>query len=251
MIKATDAIRVARALIGTPYAELDCINLIKKVIRTAPGGVSSYTTAGTNSLWKSAEATAKYRDLTWRQEGIAGARAGMLALKRSGEDVHHAGLVTEDGTVVHSSSAYGGRGVVETPLTAAEGWNLLAVHRYIEPAKSGETEDDVTYLYDAKVTLKNPESYLNVRNAPEGDEIGRLTHGAPVQVYTETGDWAFIHYGDSGVGYVSKAFLEQVEDAEEDEKTVEIDGVETAYTTLMDTEGTTIRLAGSWRVAED
>ena len=39
MVKAADAIRTARALIGTPYSELDCINLIKRVIRTAPGGV--------------------------------------------------------------------------------------------------------------------------------------------------------------------------------------------------------------------
>ena len=46
MIKTQDAIRTARALIGTPYSELDCINLIKRVIRTAPGGVPWYTTAG-------------------------------------------------------------------------------------------------------------------------------------------------------------------------------------------------------------
>ena len=45
MIKAQDAIRAARSLIGTPYSELDCINLIKRVIRTAPGGVPWYTTA--------------------------------------------------------------------------------------------------------------------------------------------------------------------------------------------------------------
>ena len=32
MIKSSDAIRTARRLIGTPYSELDCINLIKKVI---------------------------------------------------------------------------------------------------------------------------------------------------------------------------------------------------------------------------
>ena len=53
MIKAEDAIAVARSLIGTPYSEMDCINLIKRVIRTSPGGVSDYTTAGTNALWKS------------------------------------------------------------------------------------------------------------------------------------------------------------------------------------------------------
>ena len=53
MIRASDAIAAARALISTPYSELDCINLIKKIIRTAPGGVKGYQTAGTASLWAS------------------------------------------------------------------------------------------------------------------------------------------------------------------------------------------------------
>ena len=114
MVKTMDAIRTARSLIGTPYKELDCIGLIVRVIRTAPGGVGAYRTAGTNTLWRSAEASAKYRDLTWRQEGLTGAQAGMLAFKRRGTDVHHVGLVTECGTVIHSSSAAGK--VVETKL---------------------------------------------------------------------------------------------------------------------------------------
>lgn len=142
MVSAEDAIAAARALSGTPYSELDCINLIKKVIRSAPGGVKGYTTAGTNTLWKSAEASSKYRDLVWRQEGIAGARAGMLAFKRKGEDVHHVGLVTESGTVIHSSSAQGGRGVVETPLSASEGWNLLGQHRHIAVAEEEAADDE-------------------------------------------------------------------------------------------------------------
>ena len=33
MIETSEAIRTARALIGTPYSELDCINLIKMCIR--------------------------------------------------------------------------------------------------------------------------------------------------------------------------------------------------------------------------
>ena len=99
MVKTKDAIALARSLIGTPYAELDCINLIKKVIRDAPGGVKTYTTAGTNALWDSYDMSAKYRDLTWRQEGLDGAQAGMLAFKADGEDVHHVGLVTDGGTV--------------------------------------------------------------------------------------------------------------------------------------------------------
>ena len=42
MVKAQDAIAAARALIGTPYATLDCIGLIVRVIRTAPGGDPTY-----------------------------------------------------------------------------------------------------------------------------------------------------------------------------------------------------------------
>ena len=132
MVKAADAIRTARSLIGTPYSELDCIGLIVRVIRTSPGGVVAYRTAGTNTLWASYEASAKYMDLIWRQVGLSGSKPGMLAFKRRGTDVHHVGLVTGDGTVVHSSSAAGK--VVETKLDAS--WQLLAVHRYIEVKNS-------------------------------------------------------------------------------------------------------------------
>lgn len=152
MIRTQDAIAAARALIGTPYKELDCINLIKRVIRTAPGGVKSYTTAGTNSLWNSYNMSAKYKDLTWRQEGTAGARAGMLAFKRSGQDVHHVGLVTDAGTVIHSSSV-NGRGVVETALDGT--WNLLAVHRTIEAAQ--EAREEVKTDESKQTTLKDEE----------------------------------------------------------------------------------------------
>ena len=137
MIEGQDAVKAARQLLGTPYAQLDCINLIKKVIRVAPGGVPGYTTAGTNTLWDSFHASPKYRDLTWRQEGIAGARAGMLAFKRYGaDDEGHVGLVTGEGTVIHASSKCGY--AVETALCEADGWNLLAIHRHIEPAGTVE-----------------------------------------------------------------------------------------------------------------
>ena len=102
MIQAEAAIRAAREMIGTAYSELDCINLIKKVIRTAPGGDKRYTTAGTNELWNSFDSAPKYRHLIWRQAGISGAKAGMLAFMGVGTgDVSHTGLVTERGTVIH------------------------------------------------------------------------------------------------------------------------------------------------------
>lgn len=256
MIKAEDAISAARALIGTPYSELDCINLIKRVIRTAPGGVPWYTTAGTNALWVSANASARYRDLIWRQEGIQGARAGMLALKRHGGDVHHVGIVTERGTVIHSSSVYGK--VVETPLD--ESWHLLAVHRYIEAAAAAETEEHMDVLYQAVVnTMRDP---LNLRDSPEpgGRKIGELARGTTVDVLAEPVDgWAYVRAG-SVSGYASAAYLARVvyvsagkssEEPAEDAAGIEPEAGEEPYTTIRREDGATIRLAGRWAVLED
>ena len=247
MIKAKDAIAVARSLIGTPYSELDCINLIKKVIRDAPGGVKNYTTAGTNSLWRSYDAAAKYKDLTWRQEGLAGAMAGMLAFKADGDDYRHAGIVTGAETVIHSSSAQGGRGVVETPLTAKEGWTHLAVHRYIETSEGGkEPQEDTMESYKAMVTLRDVGSSLNVRNAPKtGDVINRLFDGQIVTVQADADGWAFVSYGDSGKsGYVSAEYLAPYTEPEEREP------LETT-TLINELTGDTFMLVGRWKTAED
>ena len=239
MIKAQDAIFVARALIGTPYSELDCINLIKSVIRHAPGGVPWYTTAGTNALWASANASAKYRDLVWRQEGITGARGGMLAFKRHGGDVHHVGLVTESGTVIHSSSGHGK--VVETALDSS--WQLLAVHRYIDVAE----EVQETHL-DTEVEKMDPykmrvvASSLNVRKEPGvgGTRIGRISQGALVTVHAEMENgWKYVTYGEGALGYVDGSYLEAVQE-DHDEKPPKI--------TIVDSAGNTFKPIGDFRV---
>ncbi|MDD7174700.1 MAG: SH3 domain-containing protein [Clostridiales bacterium] len=245
MIAVNDAIRLARSMIGTPYSRVDCIGLIKWIIRQAPGGVTSYTTAGTNSLWKSYDMSAKYRDLTWRQEGIQGAQAGMLAFKRSGEDVHHVGLVTGEGTVIHSSSARGQ--VVETELDGS--WALLGIHRYIEAAGAAGTEDNVNVLYQEVVSTQS--GALNVRDAPDGGRIGSLPKGTTVDVLAEPAQgWTFVRSG-SLMGYVSSAYLTRIEttDAVEIEPETVAEAVEA--TTLMRDDGTCVTLMGTWRVAED
>lgn len=263
MIRNEDVIAAARALISTPYSELDCINLIKRVIRTAPGGVPWYTTAGTNALWASYHASSKYRDLIWRQEGIAGARAGMLAFKRHGGNVHHVGIVTERGTVIHSSSVHGK--VVETALD--ESWHLLAQHRYIEVAASAaETEEHMDVLYQAVVnTMRDP---LALRDSPgtDGRKLGELARGTTVDVLAEpvTG-WAYVRSADGRTGYAASAYLARVtyvsagESAEDIVRPAEISGAnassdeaeEEPYTTIRREDGTTIRLSGRWSVAED
>ena len=262
MIKTQDAISAARALIGTPYSELDCINLIKRVIRTAPGGVPWYTTAGTNALWASYISSNKYRDIIWRQEGITGARAGMLAFKKHGGDVHHVGLVTERGTVIDSSSAAGR--VVETALD--ESWHLLAQHRYIEvAAAAAETEEQM--LYQAVVnTMRDP---LALRDSPgtDGRKLGELARGATVDVLAEpvTG-WLYVRSAEGKSGYAASAYLARVayksvgEAAVETVQTTDMSGATDRpaaeadvdpYTTIRREDGAVIRLAGRWRVMED
>jgi len=248
MIKTNDAIRIARSLIGMPYSELDCINLIKKVIRTAPGGEKGYTTAGTNALWDSANASKKYRDLTERHEGLAGIPAGALPFKRygaAGED--HVGIATGEGTVIHSSSV-NGRGVVETPLTAAEGWDCWGVHRYIEIA-GGEKECKETNVtaYKMQVCLQDTASTVNVRKGPgkKHDIIGRLGHGAIVTVQEEMGSWALVVDEGGGSGYVSKDYLAAYAEPEPEKESIR------EWTSLIDENGSVIILKGDWHVAWD
>lgn len=189
MIQAEEAIRVARGLIGTAYSELDCINLIKKVIRTCAGGDKRYTTAGTNELWNSFDSVPKYRHLIWRQAGISGAKAGMLAFMGVGTgDVSHTGLVTERGTVIHSSKSRGS--VVETALTAKAGWNGLGVHRNINVGR--EADEDTTA--DIQVGTKYivcAQKGLRMRKKPDirGEYMQMLPDGAVITVLEEQAGW--------------------------------------------------------------
>lgn len=188
MIKANNAIRTARTLLGTPYSEMDCIRLIVMVIRRTAGGDANYRCEGTNWLWNSIDNSAKYRHLTWRQESTAGAAAGMLAFKRDGENVHHVGLVTGEGTVIHSSSVYGM--VVETILDGS--WHLLGKHKWIE----------------AEVPAEEPGTPAGGTSSVSGEAGATFPKG-------------------------------------------EGETCESAFTSLIRDDGTSIMLAGRWRVAQD
>ena len=197
MIQAEEAIRVARGLIGTAYSELDCINLIKKVIRTAPGGDKRYTTAGTNELWNSFDSVPKYRHLIWRQSGISGAKPGMLAFMGVGtSDVSHTGLVTECGTVIHSSKSRGN--VVETALTAKAGWNGLGVHRMIavgevDGDKSAD-EEQTENSAEGEVVTVCAQGGLRMRKKPRGRYMKMILDGTRLVVLEEKGGWLRVEY---------------------------------------------------------
>ena len=251
MVKTGEAIRTARGLIGTPYSELDCINLIKKVIRTAPGGDKRYTTAGTNELWNSFDSVPKYRHLIWRHAGISGAKPGMLAFMGVGTgDVNHTGLVTERGTVIHSSKSRGG--VVETELTEKNGWNGLGKHRMIEV---NEMEKEF-----GNATVSVTSGYLNIREGAStaAKIIAKAENGARVNIIREAGGtgWIFGALESGEAGYMASEYL--VEDAPEkesvywgDEKGEPGEPGESATTTLRRSDGVYITLSGAWALAED
>lgn len=249
MIDATTAIRAARGLIGTSYETLDCINLIKKVIRTAPGGDKRYTTAGTNALWDSYDKAGKYRDLIWRQTGVSGAKTGMLAFMGVGTgDVSHTGLVTERGTVIHSSKSRGG--VVETELTEKNGWNGLGKHRMIEV---NEMEKEF-----GNATVSVTSGYLNIREgaSTRSKVIAKAENGTRVNVIREAGGtgWVFGKLENGVAGYMAGEYLLEDENAEEkstNEEEKAENAEEATTTSLRRSDGVYITLAGKWEIAED
>ena len=205
MISTDEAIRTARGLIGTPYSELDCINLIKKVIRTAPGGDKNYTTAGTNALWDSYDKTGKYRDLIWRQAGISGAKPGMLAFMGVGTgDVNHVGLVTDVGTVLHSSKSRGC--VVETELTEKRGWNGLGIHRDIEVAKEAD-EDTAADIQAGAEYIVCAQKGLRMRKKPDirGEYMQMLPDGVVITALEARAGWLKTTY-KGYTGWVSTEY---------------------------------------------
>lgn len=254
MIRAEEAIRAARALIGTAYSELDCINLIKKVIRTCAGGDKRYTTAGTNALWDSDSKSGKYRDLTWKQAGISGAKPGMLAFMGVGTgDVSHTGLVTKQGTVVHSSKSRGG--VVETALTAKAGWNGLGAHRMIEVdySEGGKAEVSEAEKIFGNAAVNITSGYLNIREgaSTKSKVIAKAENGARVNIIREASGtgWVFGVLENGVAGYMSSEYL--VEDAPGSGDQGETSGETPNTTTLCRNDGVYITLGGAWALAED
>lgn len=254
MIETSEAIRSARGLIGTAYSELDCINLIKKVIRTSAGGDKRYTTAGTNELWNSFDSAPKYRHLIWRQSGISGAKAGMLAFMGVGTgDVNHTGLVTEQGTVIHSSKSRGG--VVETALTEKAGWNGLGAHRMIKVdyPEGGKAEVSESEKIFGNAAVNITSGYLNIREgaSTQSKIIAKAANGARMNIIREAGGtgWVFGSLASGEAGYMSREYL--VEDAPESGGQGETGGEAPNTTTLRRSDGVYITLAGKWTIAED
>ena len=163
-------------------------------------------------------------------------------------DVSHTGLVTEKGTVIHSSKSRGG--VVETELTEKNGWSGLGKHRMIE-VNGMEKEF-------GNATVSVTSGCLNIREGAgtAARIIAKAENGTRVNVIREAGGtgWVFGKLENGVAGYMAGEYLvrddalsapsgqlSQGESQEEDEET----------TSLRRSDGVYITLAGKWTIAED
>lgn len=257
MITAAEAIRVARSKLGTPYGsgpgQLDCINLVKAVIRESLGGDPAYTDAHVPALWASYESSGKYRHLIMQHIGIDGATPGMLAFKGQplGRDHQpsHVGIVSYDGKVIHASSAKGE--VVETDLNNGK-WTLLGTSSKIRPAIDPEPaptpEPDPREVYTAEVIAISNDKPVNLRSGPStGDAIiTKVPVGTMVDVLIELDGWDFIDTGHEQ-GYMASQYLKRYEPGPDPDP-------EDEYLhdpMLISDGGAVVRLDGRWRVAID
>nr|DAS64595.1 MAG TPA: SH3 domain protein [Caudoviricetes sp.] len=179
----------------------------------------------------------------------------MLAFMGVGTgDVSHTGLVTERGTVIHSSKSRGG--VVETALTEKNGWNGLGAHRMIgvDYPEGGKTEVSEAEKIFGNATVSVTSGYLNIREgaSTRSKVITKAANGARVNIIREAGGtgWVFGVLASGEAGYMSSEYL--VEDAPpESGDQGETGGEEQATTTLRRSDGVYITLAGKWAIAED
>ena len=168
-------------------------------------------------------------------------------------DVDHVGLVTDVGTVLHSSKSRGC--VVETALTEKNGWNGLGKHRMIAVYDDNE-EGGETMFGNATVSVTS--GYLNIREGASAKSkvIAKAETGTRVNVIREAGGtgWVFGKLESGEAGYMSGEYLLEDENAEEKstnaEETAE-NADEASTTTLRRSDGVYITLAGKWEIAED
>lgn len=107
--------------------------------------------------------------------------------------------------------------------------------------------EDAMEAYDAAVSLRDPDSMLNVRNAPDitAGRIGRLKDGTPVTVLDEPAPgWLHVSYA-GGVGYVSAEYIARQEPVTPEDEAVPM------TTSLIDELGNVVTIMGLWRIAED
>lgn len=134
MITNIKFVEECKKLIGIPYTEVDCIAVVRLAL--------NIRCEGTNWLWNSIDNTSKYRYITERAElsDIEYLQDGELLFKKTGDDVHHVGIVCNNGTsILHSSPGVG----VRIQTLERSSWQLWArIGKFVQYNGNQIKEDD-------------------------------------------------------------------------------------------------------------
>lgn len=128
-------------------------------------------------------------------------------------DYYHVGVVTRINPlrVIECTEYSEVSGIVVS--ASLKGWEYEGKLRDVSYAfekdePTEETEENVMALYQAKVITQ--EDPLTLRNAPDGDRIGKIPRGTIVDVLAEDGEWAYVRH-DGVSGYAASKYLEKME----------------------------------------
>ena len=203
MTKGTSVAAYGKSLIGRPYKEIDCIKLVVLSVRNgagADGESKTYQCGGCNELWRSLNASGKYRYVTKRLELETAKSLGLLVpgallviwepgynekYKDNEGDCSHIGIYVgdDDCEVVHSSATK----KCVAASTIRNGWTHVLIHRLIDLENGVDEAQELAYEpvdqpYVATVdTDKDP---LTIRDKPsgKGDKLGKVKKGGYMTV---------------------------------------------------------------------
>lgn len=211
----------------------DCAQLIRRALESV--GVTGVP-SGATSQWR--------KTSLWSESGTIDTLPpdGLVALSRESPKgsgtMQHIGWRMSDGNVIDARSSSKGV-IISRPESYA--WT-----HWMRPLLPNDTDNerndtDMSALYKAVVATDSDP--LRVREwAKTGTIIGHVPKGKHVYVLTEPKDgWCRIRYNEL-VGYASSDYLEIVEE--------DIQPLEKA-TTIINSDGLKITLAGDWRVMAD
>lgn len=141
----TEFVEGVKALIGTPYSQCDCKDVIAR-----PLGIRF---AGTNWLWRSIKNSSKYRYLVSRVQSPVptdGLKPGDILFKIRDKvpggyddqpDAYHVSVYIGNGRIVHSSPSTGVR-EDDYVFGSWQGWGIMKQVEY--RPKSPETAKEIT-----------------------------------------------------------------------------------------------------------
>ena len=203
MTKGKSVASWAKAQMGTPYDEVDCIKLVVQSIRNGDGASGeslNYQCGGTNELWRSLDAKGKYRYVTKRLELETAKSLGLLvpgallAIWEAGYnqkyddfegDCSHIGIYVgdKDCEIIHSSAT---RECVAAS-TLRNGWTHVLVHRLIDLENGVDEAEELDYdplekpIVAMVETDKDP---LTIRDKPstKGNKLGKVKRGGTMTI---------------------------------------------------------------------